>query len=202
MIGIVDLGCGNLQSIRRVVANSQSNVKIVDHPLDIAQASKLILPGVGRFDVVMSALIERGLRQPLEAAVWDREVPILGICVGMQILGDASEEGTVDGLGWIPGTCVRIPSTPDLKVPHIGWNEVQHVRPCVLSRTVERGAKFYFLHSFVFDAADPNSVSLTAQYGNFKFAAMLGRGNVFGVQFHPEKSYEAGHQIIRNFVEL
>ena len=127
---------------------------------------------------------------------------MLGICVGMQILADSSEEGTMAGLGWVAGNCVRFPDSTEFKVPHIGWSSVRHAKPCPLSRSVEADTKFYFLHSYVLDVTDPESVVLRAQYGDYEFAAMIRRENVFGVQFHPEKSHEAGRQIIRDFVEL
>ena len=202
MIGIIDIGSGNLRSVERIVTEYVADVKIIQYPAEVAGASKLILPGVGRFDAVMSALSDRDLVIPIETAVQVKGIPFLGICVGMQILADRSEEGALPGLGWISGACVRFPDSAEFKVPHIGWNIVREVRAGPLSSSVETGSRFYFLHSYLFEVADPDSVAMVTQYGECEFAAMVRHRNIYGVQFHPEKSHESGRKMIKAFLEL
>lgn len=202
MIGILDIGSGNLRSVERLITEYVADVKIIQDPAEIADASKLILPGVGRFDAVMTALSDRDLVAPLEAAVQGRGTPFLGICVGMQILADWSEEGKLPGLGWISGTCVRFPDSSEFKVPHIGWSVAREVRTGPLSSSVEAGSRFYFLHSYLFEVSDPDSIAMLAQYGECEFAAMVRHQNVYGVQFHPEKSHDSGRKMVKAFLEL
>lgn len=205
MICIVDYGVGNIQAFLNVFRRLNFDVRRASNPDDFIEATRLVLPGVGHFDHAMQKLNDSGLRPRLEDLVLAARVPIIGICVGMQMLAKGSDEGILPGLNWIPGQVRSFASQPqsaDLPMPHMGWNDLQPSRTSKLfSRGFEKGAQFYFLHSFFFDADDKNDVGATAHYG-FDFDAAVSRGHIHGVQFHPEKSHHWGEQILRNFVEL
>lgn len=166
-------------------------------------ADKILLPGVGSSDNAMSRLQRLGLIEPLRSRARDG-VPFLGICLGMQLLADASEEGQLPGLGLVPGRVRRfrfVGEAAALKVPHMGWNGATPTKAEPLTRRLEQGARFYFVHSYWFECAEPADVLLQTVYG-FAFASGVQRGNVMGVQFHPEKSHRFGMQLLKNFVEL
>ena len=205
MIGVVDYGVGNIQAFlnlfKRIGVEAVRADK--DYKLDIAK--RLVLPGVGHFDHAMQKLNDSGLRHRLEQLVLEESIPILGICVGMQMLATSSEEGSFPGLNWIPGHVRSFESNKKcscLPMPHMGWNVLQS-RPCskLFSKGFNDSPEFYFLHSYFFDALDSEFVSAKAFYG-FEFDAAVSRGHIHGVQFHPEKSHHWGEQLMKNFVEL
>lgn len=200
MIGIVDYGMGNLGSIRNMLKKVGAACEITSDPQRLAQASKLILPGVGAFDAGMARLDEAGLTPVLHQLVLERRMPVLGICLGMQLMTRGSEEGRRPGLGWIDATTVRFepPPADKLKVPHMGWNVVQPCRPSALLEGAEAEERFYFVHSYFVRCSDPADVLLRAHYGA-PFDAAFERGNVMGVQFHPEKSHKFGLRLLSNF---
>ena len=172
---------------------------------DLVGATRLILPGVGHFDNAMQRLNDSGMRPALEAFVLGQGVPVLGVCVGMQMLTTCSDEGNLPGLNWIPGRVRAFAANPlsaSLPMPHMGWNDVL---PAPGSRLFSKGfneaAQFYFLHSFYFEATDRRDVAATANYG-MDFDAAVSRGHIHGVQCHPEKSHHWGAQLLKNFVEL
>jgi glutamine amidotransferase len=200
MITIVDYGMGNLGSIRNMLKKVGAACEISADPDVVRSAGKLILPGVGAFDAGMSRLEASGLADALHHAVKARRAPVLGICLGMQLMTRGSEEGQRPGLGWIDATSVRFKPSPDagLKVPHMGWNVVT---PCKLSALVEDAPeeeRFYFVHSYYVRCASAADVLLRAAHGE-TFDAAFERENVLGVQFHPEKSHRFGLQLLRNF---
>lgn len=205
MICIVDYGVGNIQAFLNVFKRLGIEAKRA-HTVDAMNcATRLILPGVGHFDHAMQRLNDSGLRPCLEELVIDRQVPVIGICVGMQMLADASDEGSIAGLGWVPGR-VRSFETQSqsahLPMPHMGWNEVQpNAGSKLLSKGFEEPPQFYFLHSYFFDASNKLDVAATANYG-LSFDAVVSRGHIHGVQCHPEKSHHWGEQLLKNFVEL
>jgi glutamine amidotransferase len=167
-------------------------------------ASKLILPGVGSFDQAMKQLASSGMRDTLEDLVLRAGVPILGVCVGMQMLARSSEEGTEPGLGWIDGTVKSFHSVlpgRSLPVPHMGWNDVHPRAPSRLFDELESNGRFYFLHSYCFDAARAEDTIAVATYG-LEFTCAVHRNNVYGVQFHPEKSHQWGTQLLKNFASV
>ncbi len=202
-IHVVDLGIGNLGSVVNMLNRAGAQVERTSDPAAIASADKVILPGVGAFDAMVQKIDAAGFRVPLlEHARVGKH--LLGICLGMQLLADGSEEGQLDGLGLIPGRVRRFRFEGEhayLKVPHMGWNSVvlRHDHP--LARGLETGARFYFVHSYHFDCAEPGDELFHTRYG-FDFASAVQHGNVMGVQFHPEKSHHFGLQLIQNFVEL
>ena len=203
MIGIVDYGLGNIHAFQTVYRRLNIESATVRTPAALKAATKIILPGVGHFDYAMQALDESGLRETLEVLVLEKRLPILGVCVGLQMLGHSSEEGTRLGLGWVDGRVLRFtPQRTDLElpVPHMGWNDVQPLTSDPLFRGLERGAKFYFLHSFYFECRTPTDVLATAYYGN-EFCASVRSENIYGVQFHPEKSHHFGTTLLKNFAE-
>lgn len=199
---IVDYGMGNLGSILNMIKKLGGKPTLTSDPAVVAVAEKLVLPGVGAFDHGISGLHERGLSKALTVAV-ERGSAVLGICLGMQLMLDASEEGRLPGLGWIPGRARRFPEQQGgLKVPHMGWNVVT---PCkenpLLRATPEEPARFYFVHSYKVECDEPGDVLAVTDYGD-RFCSAFQRGKIFGVQFHPEKSHVFGMALFRNFLEL
>ncbi len=198
MIALVDYGIGNLRSVQKALEHVGADVTLTEDPAVVLDAEKVVLPGVGAFGDGMHGLVERGLDTAVRAVV-ARGTPLLGICVGMQVLFDASEErGEHFGLGLLPGR-VRLFTGQGLKVPHTGWNEIEPVRDSPLLRGLPPGAYAYFNHSYYCDAAPSDRLACTG-YG-LLFAAVVGRGRLYGIQFHPEKSQHIGLLLLRNFVE-
>lgn len=205
MIRIVDYGVGNIQAFMTPYKRMGIDVQRAYVTEDLAGATRLILPGVGHFDHAIQRLNDSGMRPALEAMVLGQGVPVLGVCVGMQMLAAGSDEGSLPGLNWVPGRVRAFATNPlsaSLPMPHMGWNDV-HPKPdsSLFSRGFDDVAQFYFLHSFYFDAHDKADVAATAHYG-FDFDAVVSHGNIFGVQCHPEKSHHWGVQLLKNFAEL
>lgn len=205
MIRVVDYGVGNIQAFLNLFKRIGVEAARADTPEILLDANRLVLPGVGHFDHAMQKLHNSGLRSRLEQLVLEESIPILGICVGMQMLATSSDEGSLPGLNWIPGHVRSFEGNQKcsgLPMPHMGWNVLQP-RSCskLFSRGFNESPEFYFLHSYFFDALDSEYVSATASYG-FEFDAAVSRGHIHGVQFHPEKSHHWGEQLIKNFVEL
>jgi len=205
MICVVDYGVGNIQAFLNLFKRLGVDAYRASKPGDLSDAERLVLPGVGHFDHAMQRLNESGMRPKLEELVLGAQVPVVGICVGMQMLAHASDEGVLSGLGWVPGRVKAFASQPQsthLPMPHMGWN---HLRPkpnsVLFSKGFEEGAEFYFLHSYFFDAEYKQDVAATACYG-LEFDAVVSRGHIHGVQCHPEKSHHWGEQLLKNFVEL
>ena len=202
MISIVDYGVGNVRSIVNMLDFIGCEAILASNPLQILQASKIILPGVGSFDAAMLNINARSLNQPLRQAVLELGRPILGVCLGMQLLGSASEEGTEAGLGFIPAVTKRlIPTTSEYKVPHMGWSEVHPHVTCPLFPDSVSHQRFYFAHSYHVVCSNPSDVVATAQWGN-PITAAIAFKNVYGVQFHPEKSHRYGAALLKHFVHL
>lgn len=203
MISIVDYGLGNVQAIANIYARLNIPVRAVRTPNELASAERIILPGVGAFDWAMTRLEQSGMRPVLENLVSRQRCAVLGICVGMQMLADRSEEGQLPGLGWIPGEVKRFDESrikDPTHLPHMGWNDVGPVRRNCLFRDLEE-ARFYFLHSYYFRPKESSDILSETDY-NGKFASGVKRGNIFGVQFHPEKSHQWGIRLLKNFAEV
>lgn len=203
MIVIVDYGMGNLRSILRKFERMKVTAKISSKSEDVINASKLVLPGVGHFEQAMAKLYELSLVDVLNHRVLVDKVPILGICLGMQLLTKHSEEGDANGLGWLDAQTRKLDaSTLRLKIPHMGWNTVQTMRHNrLLGRIEKEDLLFYFAHSYYVSCYDQDDILSTTNYG-ITFTSTVAKGNILGTQFHPEKSHQSGFQILRNFVEL
>ena len=199
MIVIVDYNMGNLGSIRNMLRKIGVDAAVTHDPDRIAAAEGIVLPGVGAFDAGMENLHRTGLIPILEKRVLRDKVPVLGICLGMQLMTRRSEEGVRDGLGWLDAETVRFPRRPGLKVPHMGWNRVYAARRHPLVDALPEEPRFYFVHSFHVRCDDRDDVLLTTNYGD-AFASAFQRGNIVGVQFHPEKSHKFGMRLMQNFV--
>ena len=199
-VAILDYGSGNVRAIANVYHRAGIRHFVATKPEHVMEAERMILPGVGAFDGALERLHGSGLFPALEQRVLRDRRPILGICVGMQLLADRSEEGQRKGLGWIPGRVSRF--TDDvlktLPLPHMGWNQIQPVRSHILLTSLEEGSEFYFLHSYHFECEDPSDVLAMTTYGR-PFASMIQRENVLGVQCHPEKSHASGIRLLANF---
>lgn len=200
MIAIVDYGIGNVPAIANMFRHASIEARITSDPAELRRASRLILAGVGAFDAGMKNLRDRGLVPILEDAVFGKKIPVLGICLGMQLLMRGSDEGSEQGLGWIDGRSVRIrPDGPvAVKVPHMGWNEVQPQRESPLLNGLRDHGRFYFAHSYAVECRDGTDVVATAIHGS-PFPAIVAHHHVCGVQFHPEKSHKYGRQLLTNF---
>jgi glutamine amidotransferase len=203
-IVIVDYGVGNLGSIQNMLTRLGAIVETTSDPRVIERASKLILPGVGAFDAGMGQLITSGLKSILDDAALVRKIPIAGICLGMQLMTESSEEGTTPGLGWIAAKAMRFNPTSDeiLKVPHMGWNTVALAKNSPVLQFVEKDARFYFVHSYFVRCKNAGDVLLRAQHGLTTFDAAFQNENLYGFQFHPEKSHRFGMALLRGFVEV
>lgn len=204
MITIIDYGLGNIQAFVNVYRRLNIPVSVAKNASELEGARRLILPGVGAFDHAMERLDASGMRPMLEHMVLEQKVPVLGICVGMQILANASDEGHLHGLGWVAGRVKGFASAPGLArlpLPHMGWNDVKPHEDSPLFKGLENDARFYFLHSFYFDCHEESAAMASASYGQ-NFVCAVSEGNVFGVQFHPEKSHHYGTTLLKNFAEI
>lgn len=203
MIGILDYGLGNVMAFRNIYKWLNIPACTIENAKDISSMTRLILPGVGSFDWAMSKLRSSGMFEALNEAVLDKRVPILGVCVGMQMMAQRSDEGNLEGLGWVDATVHHFSKLTDKKIdlPHMGWNDVIGFGDHPLFENVEKSAIFYFLHSYYFHVKSNSKILSQTDYGKI-FTSSIQQGNIFGVQFHPEKSHRRGVQLLKNFAEL
>ena len=200
MIVVVDYGQGNIGSVLNILKKVNAEAAYSSDPEVLKQATKLILPGVGAFDACMQSLRSSGLIPLLEERVLGCKTPLLGICVGMQMLSRGSEEGAEAGLGWIAAHTRKFvaPQGTRLRIPHMGWNAVRVTKTTALFAGLENEARFYFVHSYHVDCDDRGDIAGLSEYGS-AFTSAIVRDNVAGVQFHPEKSHKFGVRLISNF---
>jgi glutamine amidotransferase len=204
LIAIIDYQLGNVKAFANIYKELGVPHRIASHPEQLVGATRVILPGVGAFDQAMTRLERSGMRTRLEELAQVESAPVLGVCVGMQILMKSSEEGAAQGLGWIEGDVAKFrpsPEVPDLQVPHMGWNEAIPRASTGLFAGLDHTSLFYFLHSYHVRVAADRDVLAESDYGA-RFVCAVGRGNIYGVQFHPEKSHHAGVQLLKNFAAL
>ncbi len=198
---LIDVGTGNLHSVHNALKNLGAAIQVTSDPQDLQQGGRIVLPGVGAFSSFMEGMHQRGLTEALLQSI-QRGDPLLGICVGMQALFDFSEEmGRHAGLGLLPGRVVRFVETPELKVPQTGWNELNVVRTCPLFHDLPPHSYAYFNHSYYCEPQNPEDTVILTDYG-LQFASAVQRDNVFGVQFHPEKSQQVGQKLLANFLSV
>lgn len=201
MIAIVDYGMGNLRSVQKGFEHIGAEARVCRRPAEIANCEKLVLPGVGAFRDAISELRRLELVDPILAHI-AADKPFLGICLGLQLLFDVSHEnGEWPGLGVIPGAVVRFDDRPGLKVPHMGWNQVEQTGTTPLFASIPSDSYFYFVHSYHVVPRDPSVIAGTTDYGT-RFVSVVSRGNLFATQFHPEKSQRHGLQLLKNFASL
>ena len=203
MINIINYGLGNIRAFYNIYHSLNIPVRVASSPSDLFGSTALILPGVGSFDWAMNRLNSSGMRPLLDELVLKRNLPVLGICVGMQIMANSSEEGKLAGLGWIDAEVKSMKSFSlkrnafTLPLPHMGWNNVTSTKTHQLFNNLDH-MRFYFLHSFYFKPSDPSVIIGTTDYGN-KFTSAINKRNIIGVQFHPEKSHNYGMALLSNF---
>ncbi|MEO6988191.1 MAG: imidazole glycerol phosphate synthase subunit HisH [Aquihabitans sp.] len=202
---MVDIGMGNVGSVANMVRKVGGNANVVTDPGDLTSAQRVILPGVGAFDEAMIRLRDRGFVDSLNAVVVAGRTPILGICLGMQLLAERSGEGVEPGLGWIRGSVDRLSAEAangPRKVPHMGWSKVRSSKEHPLLGSLDDQSRFYFVHSYALCPADDADALLVARYGGTPFVAAVARGPVMGVQFHPEKSHRHGMGLMKSFLQV
>jgi len=204
MITIIDYGVGNIFAFQNVYKRLGIPSRIAKTVDDLKEVNKLILPGVGNFDYAMSQLNNSGMRSRLNELVIKEEKPVIGICVGMQMMANDSSEGIIEGLGWIDASVKKFDETTinfHTKLPHMGWNDVEPFINNSLFKGLEKEAIFYFLHSFYFDCNNKMDSIATSDYG-IKFTCSVQHKNIYGIQFHPEKSHSYGEKLLYNFAKL
>jgi glutamine amidotransferase len=206
MIGILDYGVGNVQAFGNLYSELSIPWKVVSNESDFDHVTHIILPGVGSFDYAMTLLNESGLRGRLDHLVLNVKIPVLGVCIGMQMMGKKSEEGQLSGLGWLDATSKRIEFNPEdhlkeLPLPHMGWNTIQICQTSSLLKDIESSEYFYFLHSYFLSCNDRNIVLAEAKYGT-TVTSLVRQENIYGIQQHPEKSHDAGVKLLRNFASI
>lgn len=202
MITIVDYGMGNLGSIQNMFKRIKVESEITGNIDKIAAAKKILLPGVGAFDAAMQRINESGLKEVLDHMATGQKVPLLGICLGMQLLTNSSEEGKLPGLSWIDAETTRFQlRDQSLKVPHMGWNLIYKKNESPLIKDLPQEPRFYFVHSYCVRCANPEDVLATTHYG-VEFHSIIQHGNIYGAQFHPEKSHKFGMKLLENFAHL
>jgi len=200
VIAVVDYDMGNLHSACKGLEKAGARTKVTDSPAVIERADAVVLPGVGAFDPAVQHLRSRGLEEPIKQAIRSGK-PFLGICLGLQILFEGSEEGTEPGLGIVAGTVRRFRSEPGITIPHMGWNHLEFTQPdSPLWQQLSGKPQVYFVHSYYVDPVDPNIRAATVTHGSQTVTAAIAQGNLMAVQFHPEKSSTTGLQILSNFV--
>jgi glutamine amidotransferase len=201
-VTLVGYGLGNIQAFATIYQRLNIPVSIAKTPEQLEGAEKIILPGVGAFDWTMTKLNDSGMRPMLDTMVLERKVPVMGVCVGMQIMAQRSEEGALPGLGWIEGEVVHFSknSEENKPLPHMGWNDVVPLKCDTIFRNVA-DPRYYFLHSYCMAPKHSSDILATSDYG-VEFAAAVGKGHIYGTQFHPEKSHQWGIDLLRSFAEL
>lgn len=204
MITIIDYGVGNINAFVNVYKRVDVPVKIAKTKEDLEDAQKLILPGVGHFDHAMAQLNNSGMRDTLDELVLGKEIPVIGICVGMQMMANSSDEGKLEGLKWIDATVKKFDETKInqiTRLPHMGWNDVKPVKDMELFKGLEKDSIFYFLHTYYFHCHNSEDIMAVTQYGD-EFASAAHHENKYGIQFHPEKSHHYGEILLHNFAKL
>ncbi len=202
MITIVNYGMGNLGSVLNMFKRIGVPAKITSEIKEIESAEKLLLPGVGAFSAAMDLLNKKGFREVLDFKAKHQKIPILGICLGMQLLTNSSEEGNVAGLGWIDATTTKfVLNSQEYKIPHMGWNYIKPQNKSEILEKLDHESKFYFVHSYFVSCKNRDNALATTSYGR-DFDAVIGQENIYGAQFHPEKSHKFGMQLFNNFAQL
>lgn len=205
MMCVVDYGVGNIQALLNLFNRLGIETKRACKGKDFDNATHLILPGVGHFDHAIKKFNESGVKEPLQDLVLGSKIPLLGVCVGMQMLADGSDEGNLPGLGWIPGRVKEFAKNSEsskLSLPHMGWNVLHPKKNNLLFSGLDSNfLQFYFLHSYYFDTKEKEDILATTHYG-IDFASVVSRQNIYGVQFHPEKSHKWGEQLLKNFSKI
>lgn len=204
MIAIIDYGVGNIRAFANIYKKLDVPMVIARKKDDLKGAEKLILPGVGAFDHAMHQLKQSGMKEYLDELVIKEKIPVIGICVGMQMLASSSEEGQLPGLGWIDGTVKKFDGNAihySTHLPHMGWNDIKPVKENKILNGLEKNSKFYFLHSYYFHCNHEKDVIATTDYG-IEFSCAVNKENIYGVQFHPEKSHQYGIQLLENFSKV
>jgi len=204
MIALIDYGVGNIRAFANIYKQLDIPYKIASTVEDLSDCTKVVLPGVGAFDHAMEKLHQSGMKEKLDELVLEKKMPVVGICVGMQMLAKRSDEGSSAGLGWIDGEVKKFDVTKiqyATHLPHMGWNDVVPSKVNPILKGLETDAKFYFLHSFYFSCNNEQDVIASTDYG-INFTCAVNNENIFGVQFHPEKSHHYGITLLKNFSEL
>ena len=202
MITIVDYGLGNMGSMLNMFQRIGAEARIESEPDELNKAEKLVLPGVGAFDAAMQRIQDKpGLKEVLVSKALHECIPVLGVCLGMQLLTTGSEEGALPGLNWIPGETKRFPLLKGVKVPHMGWNIANPKPGSELTKGVDQDSRYYFVHSYYVRTKTTSHSLMRTHYG-IEFDSAIERANIFGVQFHPEKSHRFGMAILKNFSKL